>query len=338
MTSNKSLREYCESIAETIQDFRKGEITPPTAAHVRRWSDQFPIDKRLAITREMDHLLSQTYFSREAVKAFLESLVDCDGLVDGTPAKFWKRVNFLRLQSKSTSQKDMLGIFGGILKKRFGYWSRDCGVKGGPYLYLDDFIFTGNTIRKDIFGWIKAQSPKAPTVHVAVLASHAYGAYYANKGITDALRPLAGTVSYWEVHQLEDRMSKPAVCDVLRPRMIYRDAAIQNYALGMAYEPALRADQTSSTYYTTESNRRTLESELLRAGLRIRAFCANPSEIMRPLGFSSLSSFGTGAIVATYRNCPNNCPLAWWWGDPKASKHHSLSKWYPLLPRKYNIW
>lgn len=31
--------------------------------------------------------------------------------------------------------------------------------------------------------------------------------------------------------------------------------------------------------------------------------------------------------MVTFRNCPNNCPLAFWVGDP----------WYPLFPRLNNV-
>ena len=39
-----------------------------------------------------------------------------------------------------------------------------------------------------------------------------------------------------------------------------------------------------------------------------------------------LESLGFGSLVVTFRNCPNNAPLALWAGDP----------WYPLFPRRTN--
>jgi hypothetical protein len=176
-----------------------------------------------------------------------------------------------------------------------------------------------------------------PDVHVAVLAYHAYGQYYANRSIGPAIKKLDGSVKFWSAAVIEDRKAKSASCDVLRPRRIYADEAIQQYVDGLEYAPALRDDETSSEFYSSENGRRALEYEFLRVGMRIRRSCENPEVAMRPLGFSSLDCFGTGAIVATYRNCPNNCPLAWWWGDPTARVGHPLAKWYPLLPRKYNI-
>jgi hypothetical protein len=65
---------------------------------------------------------------------------------------------------------------------------------------------------------------------------------------------------------------------------------------------------------------------LLVAGVRIRDMCPNLKENHHPLGYSVLKTLGFGALVVTYRNCPNNCPLAFWADWP----------WEPLFPRKTN--
>jgi hypothetical protein len=67
--------------------------------------------------------------------------------------------------------------------------------------------------------------------------------------------------------------------------------------------------------------------------LRIRSFSQNPSPSLRPLGFGPFG-VGFGSLFVTYRNCPNNAPLALWWGDPDADPSHPFSKWRPLVPRK----
>lgn len=50
-----------------------------------------------------------------------------------------------------------------------------------------------------------------------------------------------------------------------------------------------------------------------------------------PLSFSPFG-VGFGSMIATYRNCPNNCPLSMWWGDPEATS--GALHWYPLLQRE----
>ena len=85
--------------------------------------------------------------------------------------------------------------------------------------------------------------------------------------------------------------------------------------------------------FSSEEGRQLLERELLLAGVRIRSFCQNPKRVMRPLGFC-VFGLGFGSLIVTFRNCPNNSPLALWWGDPDAGLSSPLSRWYPLLPRK----
>ncbi|MFP4027933.1 MAG: hypothetical protein ACLFWL_09090 [Candidatus Brocadiia bacterium] len=87
----------------------------------------------------------------------------------------------------------------------------------------------------------------------------------------------------------------------------------------------------------SSSERRTiLEREFLLAGIKIRNWCQNPSRKMRPLGFAHLDCLGFGSLFVSYRNCPNNCPLAMWWGNPHGLGFEAIDRWYPLFPRKMN--
>ncbi|WP_449265039.1 phosphoribosyltransferase-like protein, partial [Escherichia coli] len=54
--------------------------------------------------------------------------------------------------------------------------------------------------------------------------------------------------------------------------------------------------------------------------------CPNLSATQRPLGHITLDTLGFGSLIVTFRNCPNNAPLALWVGEP----------WYPLFPRTTN--
>lgn len=65
---------------------------------------------------------------------------------------------------------------------------------------------------------------------------------------------------------------------------------------------------------------------LLDDGVKIRGMCPHLNKYQRPLGNMILETLGFGSTIVTFRNCPNNAPLAFWAGDP----------WYPLFPRKTN--
>lgn len=336
--SSSTIDNLCDSIATTIADYRKGDIQVPTQKHVLRWLKQFSERRQERVAIETDRVLSQTYYSKQLVKAYLGALVEKKEFLDGEkPAKFWKKVNFVRTQALTKSQSDLLRILGGILKKKFGFSSHECGSKTGIYLHLDDFIFTGNTVRRDVANWLIAVQPKSPKLAVVVLGCHHYGSYYAEKEITKLVEAAKGQTSFWQARVFEDRKSSPDSCDVLRPRRVPATRAAKAYLSELEYEPALRGDTTTSAIYKSEIGRRVLEAEFLRIGFKIRGFCEKPERAMRPLGFSTLDGFGCGAVAVTYRNCPNTSPLAWWWGDAEAPSTNPLSKWYPLFPRKYNI-
>ena len=61
-----------ESIANTISDYRLGEIPPMTTSHVDRWVSQFDDDEQLIILSEMDHLLSKYYISKSFIFFYIK--------------------------------------------------------------------------------------------------------------------------------------------------------------------------------------------------------------------------------------------------------------------------
>jgi hypothetical protein len=69
-----------------------------------------------------------------------------------------------------------------------------------------------------------------------------------------------------------------------------------------------------------------VEQQFLLKGIKIREQSPLLPKYMRPLGNMVLETLGFGSTFVTFRNCPNNAPLAFWAGDP----------WYPLFPRKTN--
>ena len=81
-----------------------------------------------------------------------------------------------------------------------------------------------------------------------------------------------------------------------------------------------------SWFFSSEEGRDVLEQELLVAGAKIRDLCPQLNKYQRPLGNMILETLGFGSTIVTFRNCPNNAPLAFWAGNP----------WYPLFERKIN--
>ena len=128
--------------------------------------------------------------------------------------------------------------------------------------------------------------------------------------------------------ELEDRRAYASSSDVLRPASIPDTVEVKQYVEAMTYKPNLRipGNVGSNSLFSSEEGRNLLEQEFLKAGVRIRQMCPNLGVTQRPLGHISLETLGFGSLIVTFRNCPNNAPLALWVGDP----------WYALFPRTTN--
>ena len=318
------------SIAGTIADYRQGEIPTPDADHVDTWIKQFDAAVQDPMLVELDHVLKKTYVARADVQKFIGAIVTASKLAGSNPCDFWKKANFLNIQGAGNSQREMLESFEAVLQKTCGLSLGDCGSEDGPHIYLDDVIFTGNRIRNDLIAWIQSSAPSAAKVHVVVIGFHRGGQWYASTGIEEGAKACGKKVDirWWHFIEIEDRKKYISESDVLRPSSIPDDAAVQAYVQSLKYSPVLRSGNSlgEKKFFSSDAGRSLLELELLKAGAHIRSICPNLNQYQRPLGNMLLQTLGFGALIVTFRNCANNCPLAFWVDDP----------WYPLFPRKTN--
>ncbi|MCK8600138.1 phosphoribosyltransferase-like protein [Desulfoferrobacter suflitae] len=319
-----------ESIAETIADYREGEVPKPTPEHVEKWVEQFDREVQKPILAELDHVLNKTYFSKEKVKDFLTTVVRGEKLAGDDPCSFWENVEFLRIQGGGNSQREMLAMFDAILEEEFGITTDDCGEKPVVFLYLDDAIFTGNRVRTDLVSWIESDAPDDAELKIVTIALHRGGQYYARTKIEESIAAVRKNikVEWWRRFEIEDRKYNIYTSDVLRPTCIPEDADVQAYVSSMKYQPVLRKPGNigEKRIFSSEEGRHLLEQEFLKAGVKIRSMCPNLNVYQRPLGNMVLETLGFGSLLVTFRNCPNNCPLAFWVDYP----------WYPLFPRSTN--
>ncbi len=317
------------SIAATTTDYREGDLAAPTPEHVDRWIRQFDAAVQLPILREMDHVLKRTYFSRKRTTEFLDGLFQTEKLVGQDPCAFWKNVKFLDIQGGGASQTQMLALFTKVLKKKCGFSADDCGAAPQAFVYLDDAIFSGGRVSTDLAKWIKQDAPASAKLHVIVIATH-QSSYYNKNKVTDAVTSSGKsiTITWWHAIDVEDRKKYTDTSDVLRLVAIPADPAVQAYTGALRYQPQLRnpGQVGGLGIFSSDAGRQVLEQEFLKTGVQIRGMCPNLNQYQRPLGNMILDSLGFGSLIVTFRNCPNNAPLALWAGDP----------WYPLFPRTTN--
>ena len=327
------------SVAETIKDYREGELPQPTPDHVDRWVCQFEDSVQVPILREVDHVLKRTYFTQENVDGFFANQIKSRRIAGDKPCDFWQAAHLLDIQKNGNSQSEILSHFISLLRDQCDPNISVVGQHGGSFVYIDDVIFSGSRIRTDLASWIKEHATKYATLHIIVIASHNSGLYYTKRYLNNISNECEKHIDIhiWTGRNIENGNNRRNVSEVLWPAEIPDDA--RSYVEGETdypFQPRQPIKGRRHSIFSSEEGRQLLERELLLAGLRIRSFCKNPKSIMRPLGFS-LFGLGFGSTIVTYRNCPNNAPLALWWGDPDASPYHPFSKWYPLVPRKtYN--
>jgi len=321
---------FINSIAITITDYRMGDLATPTPEHVSRWVNQFNVDVQLPILREMDHVLKKTYFSFKKVTQFLNIVLNSPKLTGADPSKFWNSVRFLNIQGGGNSQHDILAIFDKLLNDSYGININQYEGQPESFIYLDDAIFTGNRVLRDITTWLKNDAPNNAKVHIVSIALHNLGHYYAEERILKAANEAGKNISitFWSSVELEDRLAYTDSSDVLRPASIPNVPEVNQYVEAMKFKPRLRTpgNTGSKNLFSSEQGRNLLEQEFLKAGVKIREMCPNLGNTQRPLGHMTLDTLGFGSLIVTFRNCPNNAPLALWVDVP----------WYPLFPRTTN--
>ncbi len=327
-----------KSIADTIHDYRAGEIPMATYRHVAKWISQFEEDVQIPLLKEIDHVFKQTYFDKDLVSDIFNNRVKNEKITGEEPRAFWRSANFLRIQQGGHSQEELLILFGESLKKQLGVEIDNCGKKGGPFIYLDDVLFSGSRIGNDISLWLQQDAPEEATVHIFVFAVHTLGEWQMMERIKKEATVAGKRIDFqlWRSVTFENRKYDRNISEVLWPVELPDDEALKKYCeeeKRFPFEPRIPGRKLTNEIFSSEEGRQLLEREFLLAGIRIRNLCKNPAKVMRPLGFSNFG-LGFGSMIFTYRNCPNNCPLALWWGDSEASSSSPLGQWYPLLPRK----
>lgn len=317
--------QLIESLVDIGRDYRQRPLTPAIVTH---WLGQFPADARDGILQELAHVLKRTYLSEEHFRQYFRYVIRTKRALD--PCEFWRSVAFLDVQQKGNSQRNLLCIFSQLLQEECGFAMSDCGASAQHFIYLDDALFSGGRIESDLIRWVENDAPGNARVTILTLARHTQGSFFAEGNIAKAAQAAGKRIAlqFDAPLLIEDRIARTDVSDVLRPNRIPNDTATQTYAAQLSKQPLLRAPGNvgAHAFFSSEAGRDLLEQEFLKAGMRVRGMCPLLKPQHRPLGATRQHMLGFGSTIVTFRNCPNNAPLALWAGHP----------WFPLFPREIN--
>jgi hypothetical protein len=304
------------SITARIENYREGDVAPIDADHINRWVSQFDEALQLPILTELDHVLSKTYIPRAAFETFFAEVVTSTDVVGDDPCGFWARSRFFNQQLRGNSQAVLLELFNTALQQECGLSLYDCGDDDGPLIYVDDAIYTGMHVLNDL-EQIIAEAPQHTNLYMIVYSVHNQGAAYATRELKSRFRAAGKTVDLTWFGQLDLENSSAVNSDVLWPKSIPEHQESQEYAASLTRRFELRTGDGvgKNSVFSSGAGRHLLEQEFLKAGALIRSQNQNLNAYARPLGNRVLQSFGFGALIVTYRNCANNCPLVFWAGD-----------------------
>ena len=340
--SLSKMDHYIQRFFDIVSDYRNDENLNPTPEIIERWIDQFSEEHRETILTEMIHIFQQMYISKSQIETFLENIVTNEDLTGNIrTGEFWENVSLLNIQKDGASQDVMVDF---ITHAIFEYYSVDVAVNDYSkqhFIYIDDILFSGKKLQTDLTTVMDKVSKNAK-IDIFYIAYYSTGKYYISEQWLKRNNSKNINIKVWETLELENRRSCKNAADALVPvKNISNIAKVESYLNSQEGEYAFR-DPTELTksyckgnnIFSSEENRQILEREFTLAGLKINSSIKDIRKraFWRPLGLTSFSGLGFGAMIVTHRNCPNNTPLALWWGDWDEN-----SSWTPLFLRKtYN--
>ncbi len=331
--------ELLQSIATRIGDYRAGDrIAPRTPELVDQWVQQFPAEIQVPLLEGLDYVFERTYISRERLRAFLQNVSRTNLSNQAAPARdYWQQANVLDIQLGGQSQKAICRVFDEVLQEAHGLRLADIGSNIGEFVYLDDCIATGSRVRTDLCAWLEREQNLPNHINLHLISPIRYaGSYWIDEKIRQTATAQHKTIQFrkWspDGREYENTRARRSISDVLWPATIPADPDVQAYFAGLqtrGYPPVMRPSggNSAAAIFRDENQRNLLEQAFLIRGSQLRRECPNLPERERPLGHHNLDCLGFGNMFVTFRNCPNNSPLALW----------VQQEAYPaLLPRKTN--
>ena len=100
-------------------------------------------------------MLSHNYIKKTEIKKFFEQIWGTTAIMGEDPRRSLTQIQFLDIQINGHSQKRLLDLLEKYyLEKKKVTINRCNNMNVKKYIYLDDCMYTGSTLIKDISHWI----------------------------------------------------------------------------------------------------------------------------------------------------------------------------------------
>lgn len=324
-------------IAAHMSDYQNNSFANIDQEHVLKWSRQFNDDQRLVL-QETNRILQRTYYNETKVNNFIASVVGQNRVTGNNPRLFWANVSALNIQQDGNSQSYLIEKLSQKIHADYAV-NLAINVENEHYIYIDDILFSGNRIYNDITAFITSNEHlNNYRITVMLLGSFTYGHYATRiriqRFIISQNKNIRIDIKHWTGHSYENRLAWKDRSDIAWPEQETVDLLAQQNNIRQIENYPYRVDDGGLFDVFSRERRSQFEFAMLKAGSTIINFCQNPSPVMKPLGYSVFDGYGFGSVVFTYKNCPNNNPLAFWWGNPEEGQRSPLRRWYPLMRRR----
>lgn len=332
------MEDLISSISGIILNYADGEFGQLDENHVRRWIEQFDPADREVVLAETNRILKKTYITQEEFTTFINTIITSPKFSTENQADFWSNISLFNLQLNGHSQNELVKQVRNQVLLKYGFRPKING-NSDHYIYLDDFLFSGNRLISDLREWITNDARQNCHVSIVLMGWYQSGMWYVQRTLPELARSVGKqiTFDYWSIEdfRLENRLSNKNDSHVFWPTVsVMNFPEAQAYIASQSRSPAFRVENGQKNKIFSRQRRTQYEIAITKAGLQILSYCENPSVVVKPLGYNRFDGFGFGSTIFSFRNCPNNNPLAFWWGDPQAPRSHPFSRWYPLLQRK----
>jgi hypothetical protein len=329
--------DLCQSIAGVISGYRNNEFGVYDEHHVKRWIDQFSLDERSIVLQETNRILKKNFITKKLFDEFIESAISSSKIYGKNKDEFWKNVSILEIQKNGDSQKELNELFCEQLNKEYKVLTPINKVSN-DFIYLDDFIFSGNRLYSDLASWLRDEAPTKCSITIITIGWYVYGQYNTENRLKKLLQSIDKNIVIkfrsLKSHRFENRLSGINRSEVFWPTSCITDVVeIKNYLEDKEFTPKFRVPNGIKNRVFSRSRREEYEKIILKYGIKILSFPRKTNKMVKPLGYHFFNEIGFGSTMFSFRNCPNNNPLVFWWGDPNAPASHPFRKWYPLMQR-----